>query len=64
MIDLIDDLLARFPNARVEGHRDMPGAATQCPGFDAAAWWAGVEKRRVPWLTKLMKMIFRKGASK
>lgn len=40
MVALIRDLLARFPSARVEGHRDMPGASTQCPGFDGAAWWA------------------------
>jgi len=41
-IALIRELLVRFPNAKVEGHRDMPGAATQCPGYDAAAWWYGV----------------------
>lgn len=46
MIDLIDKMKARFPGAVVEGHRDMPGAATQCPGFDARAWWDGVEKKR------------------
>ena len=38
-------LLGRFPNAIVEGHRDMPGAATQCPGFDARAWWDTQAKR-------------------
>ena len=42
-IALIRELLVRYPNAKVEGHRDMPKAATQCPGYDAAAWWAGVE---------------------
>ncbi|SDZ62850.1 N-acetylmuramoyl-L-alanine amidase [Jannaschia faecimaris] len=42
MIGLIRDLLRRFPDAKVEGHRDMPFAATQCPGFDGAAWWASV----------------------
>ena len=44
MIRVIRDLLQRFPNAEVRGHRDMPGAATQCPGFDAGAWWATVSK--------------------
>ena len=39
MIRLIRQLMDRFPGAIVEGHRDMPGAATQCPGFDARAWW-------------------------
>lgn len=39
MIEIITEMQARFPGAIVEGHRDMPGAATQCPGFDARAWW-------------------------
>jgi len=42
MIRVIRDMLDRYPNAKVVGHRDMPGAATQCPGFDAGAWWASV----------------------
>lgn len=42
MTRLVRDLLGRFPGAVVTGHRDMPGAATQCPGFDARAWWDGV----------------------
>jgi len=47
-IKLIRNLLRRFPNARVVGHRDMPGAATQCPGYDASAWWAEVSKPALP----------------
>lgn len=43
---LILSLLERFPDAVVRGHRDMPGAATQCPGFNATEWWDGVMKRR------------------
>lgn len=63
MIDLIDELLQRYPNATVEGHRDMPGASTQCPGFDAAIWWASVvAKRNAPWWAKLLSAIF--GAKK
>lgn len=46
MIRVIDELLERYPNAKVTGHRDMPGAATQCPGFDASKWWASVVKAR------------------
>ena len=42
MIRVIRDMLDRYPDAQVVGHRDMPGAATQCPGFDAGAWWASV----------------------
>lgn len=43
MIRLLKDLTNRYPNAKVTGHRDMPGAATQCPGFDAGAWWESVK---------------------
>lgn len=43
---VIWELLDRFPGAIVKGHRDMPGAATQCPGFDATAWWDGVVAAR------------------
>lgn len=46
MVGLIDQLLVRFPGAIVQGHRDMPGAATQCPGFDAGSWWDSVVRQR------------------
>lgn len=46
MIGLIDDLQTRFVGAIVEGHRDMPGAATQCPGFSGREWWSSVLKSR------------------
>lgn len=57
MIRVIDDLLKRYPNAEVVGHRDMPGAATQCPGFDANAWWKSARKktRKSPAQSKTMK---------
>ena len=42
-IKLIRELLLRFPNAKVIGHRDMPFAATQCPGYNAADWWQTVK---------------------
>lgn len=43
---LITELLARYPGAKVLGHRDL--AATQCPAYDAAAWWASVSKQATP----------------
>lgn len=46
MIDLINKMQARLPGAIVRGHRDMPGAATQCPGFDATAWWDEVARKQ------------------
>lgn len=61
MVGEIRALKKRYPNAEVIGHRDMPGAATQCPGFDVGAWWAEVErprpKPRLPtWLRRLLGM--------
>lgn len=44
MAALIYKMLKRYPNAQVVGHRDMPGASTQCPGFDVAAWWAAAQR--------------------
>lgn len=40
MIGLIEELLTRYPGAKVVGHRDL--AATECPGFDVVPWWASV----------------------
>ena len=39
LVTLINELLTRYPNAKVVGHRDL--AATQCPGFDVGKWWYG-----------------------
>ena len=60
LIELIDRLQKRFPNAEVRGHRDMPGASTQCPGFNVGRWWAEVqaERRTKPhWLAQLIATI-------
>ena len=67
-VALIRELLVRFPNAKVEGHRDMPGAATQCPGYDAAAWWASVaatvavqkpaQSDPLGWFQRMLKSFF------
>ena len=46
MTAAIEELELRFTNAVVKGHRDMPGAATQCPGFNATDWWSGVVTKR------------------
>lgn len=45
LIDLIYKLLEKYPGAKVLGHRDMPDAKTQCPGFDVIPWWAEVNGR-------------------
>lgn len=42
LIKLIHGVQKRWPNARtVTGHRNLNGAATECPGrSDVDAWWA------------------------
>ena len=35
---LIRGILGRYPGAPILGHRDL--AATQCPAYDVARWWA------------------------
>lgn len=32
---------ARYPGARVAGHRELPDVKKACPGFDVADWLAG-----------------------
>lgn len=46
-IELLEQLKERFPNAIIEGHRDMPGAATQCPGYNARHWWEEVQRQKL-----------------
>lgn len=60
MEKLIWELLDRFPGAAVKGHRDMPYASTQCPGFNATAWWDDVVNRKqsVPWYVALFRSFF------
>lgn len=42
LVSLIRGIQERWPNAKtVTGHKNLAGAATQCPGRDdVAAWWA------------------------
>lgn len=35
---VIADLVKRYPNAKVRGHRDFPRVAKACPSFDAIPW--------------------------
>jgi N-acetylmuramoyl-L-alanine amidase len=46
LIEKIRECLKRYPKAIVTGHRNL--ASTQCPGFDVPAWWARVQKKKVP----------------
>lgn len=70
MIHAVDELLAIYGGDGIDpakgpvvtGHRDMPGASTQCPGFDAGAWWREVQENRTrsamePWWMKLLSAL-------
>ena len=35
---LVTDVLKRYPDAKVQGHRDFPNVHKDCPCFDAIAW--------------------------
>ena len=50
MVELIRNIQKRWPKAKtVTGHRNLSGAATQCPGRDdVAAWWASEQKIAKP----------------
>jgi len=37
--NLISDLLDRYPEASLRGHRDFPNVKKECPGFDVQKWW-------------------------
>lgn len=37
-ICLLKELKAKFPNAKILGHRDFPGVAKACPSFDVKSW--------------------------
>lgn len=44
LAELLLKLHARYPNAEVLGHRDVPGVRKACPSFDTRSWWAQVLK--------------------
>lgn len=37
---LLDTLQAKYPQAQVLGHRDLPGVKKACPSFDVRHWLA------------------------
>jgi N-acetylmuramoyl-L-alanine amidase len=38
LLTLVKMLKEWFPNAVVQGHRDFPGVAKDCPSFDVGSW--------------------------
>jgi N-acetylmuramoyl-L-alanine amidase len=38
MKKLVQDLLVRFPSAKVVGHRDFAGVNKACPSFEVSEW--------------------------
>lgn len=41
---LVADVRRTWPTVRVLGHRDLPGVAKTCPGFDVTAWDVGARE--------------------
>lgn len=41
----LKELHKSYPNAKVQGHRDFPKVAKDCPSFDAIKWWKSVENK-------------------
>lgn len=39
---VLREIKARYPNARIIGHRDVPNARKACPSFDARAEYAAL----------------------
>lgn len=39
---LLQSLKADYPDAKIIGHRDLPGVRKDCPGFDAKAEYASL----------------------
>lgn len=35
---LLENLKKRYPDARIVGHRDLPGVKKACPSFDVSEW--------------------------
>lgn len=42
--ELITYLLSLYPNAQVQGHRDFPNVAKDCPCFDVKTWFGKYPK--------------------
>jgi len=41
---LLHDLKSRYPNAKIQGHRDFPNVKKSCPGFSVAAYFDNQQK--------------------
>lgn len=42
ILKLLKDLKKRFPNAKIQGHRDFPKVNKACPSFDAKKEYANI----------------------
>ena len=40
MFNKIVEIMARYPQAKVLGHRDFPGVKKACPSFDVRTWFS------------------------
>lgn len=42
LLKILKELKTKYPNAKIQGHRDFPGVNKACPSFDAKSEYAGL----------------------
>lgn len=42
ILSTLKTLKKKYPNAKIQGHRDFPGVNKACPSFDAKTEYAGI----------------------
>ena len=45
LVVVIKELQKKYPKAAVQGHRDFPKVAKDCPSFAVKPWWAEVNAK-------------------
>ena len=45
MLDLLKDLTAEYPEARIIGHSELPHVAKVCPGFIASEYYHSLQPK-------------------
>lgn len=42
LLSLVKTMRSRYPNAKIQGHRDFPKVSKECPSFDAIKEYKGI----------------------
>lgn len=43
LVELLETLTAKYPDAEILGHRDFPDVKKACPCFDVREWWKTIQ---------------------